>query len=140
MDLFPLKMAHSISFMNSTQNYGIRLNRQTKKMYTYLKVSVTTTAKENHFQSSFGIVHTGGEAIEIVAKGDEYSSKVVGREIKALKLPPGTTIGAIVRGNEVIIAHSNTVIMEEDHVILFLVNKRFVSHVEKLFYVDAIYF
>jgi trk system potassium uptake protein TrkA len=80
------------------------------------------------------------EAIEIVAKGDENTSKVVGREIKDLKLPPGTTIGAIVRGNEVIIAHSTTVIQEEDHVILFLVNKKYIADVEKLFHVSAIYF
>jgi trk system potassium uptake protein TrkA len=45
-----------------------------------------------------------------------------------------------VRGSEVVIAHSNTIIKEEDHVILFLVNKRYISHVEKLFHVDAIYF
>lgn len=80
------------------------------------------------------------EAIEIVAKGDEKSSKVVGRAIKNIKLPPGVTIGAIVRGNEVLIAHSNTLIHEEDHVILFLVNKRYINDVEKLFQVSAIYF
>ena len=68
-----------------------------------------------------------------MAKGDEKSSKVVGRAIKNIKLPPGTTIGAIVRGSEVLIAHSNTLIYEEDHVILFLVNKRYIGDVEKLF-------
>jgi len=80
------------------------------------------------------------EAIEIVAKGDEKSSKVVGRAIKNIKLPPGATIGAVVRGNEVLIAHSNTLINEEDHVILFLVNKRYICDIEKLFQVSAIYF
>ena len=71
---------------------------------------------------------------------NEKSSKVVGRAIKNIKLPPGTTIGAIVRGSEVLIAHSNTLIHEEDHVILFLVNKRYIGDVEKLFQVSAIYF
>lgn len=75
------------------------------------------------------------EAIEAIAHGDKTTSKVVGREIDELKLPYGTTIGAIVRGNEVIIAHHNTVIEPEDHVILFLIDKKYISDVEKLFQV-----
>jgi trk system potassium uptake protein TrkA len=102
--------------------------------------ALLTHVRKGSIDNVYSLRRGAAEAIEIVAKGDEDSSKVVGREIKMLKLPPGTTIGAIVRGNEVVIAHSNTVIREEDHVILFLVNKRFISHVEKLFHVDAIYF
>jgi len=75
------------------------------------------------------------EAIEAIAHGDKTTSKVVGREICELKLPFGTTIGAIVRGEEVIIAHHNTVIEPEDHVILFLIDKKYISDVEKLFQV-----
>jgi len=75
------------------------------------------------------------EAIEAIAHGDETTSKVVGRKIEELKLPQETTIGAIVRGNEVIIAHHDTVIQSEDHVILFLVNKARVAEVERLFQV-----
>jgi trk system potassium uptake protein TrkA len=75
------------------------------------------------------------EAIEAVAHGDKNSSKVVGRRIDELKLPPGTTIGAIVRGDEVLIAHHDTRIEEEDHVILFLVDKKRIADVERLFQV-----
>ena len=75
------------------------------------------------------------EAIEAIAHGDKTTSKVVGRQIDELKLPYGTTIGAIVRGDEVIIAHHNTVIEPEDHVILFLIDKKHISDVEKLFQV-----
>lgn len=75
------------------------------------------------------------EAIEAIAHGDKTTSKVVGRQIDDLKLPYGTTIGAIVRGNKVIIAHHNTVIEPEDHVILFLIDKKYISDVEKLFQV-----
>ena len=41
---------------------------------------------------------------EAIAHGDEHTSKVVGRSIGELKLPPGATIGAVVRGDEVLIA------------------------------------
>ncbi len=79
--------------------------------------------------------HGAAEAIEAIAHGDKRSSKVVGRSIEEIKLPPGTNIGAIVRNGEVIIAHHNTVIEAEDHVIMFLVDKRRVREVEKLFQV-----
>ncbi|MBD3610810.1 MAG: Trk system potassium transporter TrkA, partial [Gammaproteobacteria bacterium] len=75
------------------------------------------------------------EAIEAVAHGDPTSSKVVGRSVEELDLPPGTTIGAIVRGDEVIIAHHDTVIESNDHVILFLVDKKNIKEVERLFQV-----
>ncbi|MEW8499398.1 MAG: Trk system potassium transporter TrkA [Candidatus Thiodiazotropha taylori] len=77
------------------------------------------------------------EAIEAVAHGDRSSSKVVGRAIEEIKLPKGTTIGAVVRGEDVLIAHHDTMIESGDHVILFLVDKRKVREVEKLFQVGV---
>jgi len=77
------------------------------------------------------------EAIEAVAHGDRKSSKVVGRRIEEIKLPPGSTIGAVVRGDEVIIAHHDTVIQADDHVILFLVDKKHTRDVERLFQVGV---
>jgi len=79
------------------------------------------------------------EAIEAVAHGDKSTSKVVGQAIGQIKLPPGATIGAIVRGDEVLIAHDNVVIETDDHVILFLVDKKYITEVERLFQVSAIF-
>jgi trk system potassium uptake protein TrkA len=80
------------------------------------------------------------EAIEAVAHGDRNSSKVVGRAIDEIKLPRGTTIGAIVRGEEVIIAHHDTKINTDDHVILFLSDKKCIQEVERLFQVGVTFF
>jgi trk system potassium uptake protein TrkA len=77
------------------------------------------------------------EAIEAVAHGDSSSSKVVGRAIEEIKLPKGASIGAMVRGDEVLIAHHDRVIESGDHVILFLVDKRKIREVEKLFQVEV---
>jgi len=77
------------------------------------------------------------EAIEAIAHGDKETSKVVGRKVEELKLPQGTNIGAIVRDAKVIIAHHDTVIESEDHVILFLINKKDIREVEHLFQVDV---
>ena len=60
------------------------------------------------------------EALEIIAHGDSRSSKVVGRRLDEIDLPEGVTIGAIVRGDEVLIAHSHLTVASEDHLILFL--------------------
>ncbi|MFT6903396.1 MAG: trk system potassium uptake protein TrkA [Oleiphilaceae bacterium] len=80
------------------------------------------------------------EAIEAVAHGDNKSSKVVGKRLDEIDLPAGTTIGAIVRDQEVLIAHDHIRIQSDDHVILFLVDKRKVKEVEKLFQVGLSFF
>ena len=84
--------------------------------------------------------HGAAEAIEAVAHGDRSSSRVVGRAIDEIKLPRGTTIGAIVRGEEVIIAHHDTMINSNDHVILFLSDKKCIKEVERLFQVRVTFF
>ena len=87
------------------------------------------------------VVHSlrkgAAEAIEAIAHGDKKSSKVVGRTIVEIKLPLGTTIGAVVRGSEVLVAHSQLVIEAEDHVILFVIDKRRIVEVERLFQVGV---
>jgi trk system potassium uptake protein TrkA len=77
------------------------------------------------------------EAIEAIVHGDSRSSPVVGRTIERIALPPGTTIGAIVRGEDVIMAHHDTIIQADDHVILFLTDRRHVEAVGKLFQAGA---
>ena len=85
------------------------------------------------------VVHSlrrgAAEAIEAVAHGDRTTSNVVGRSIEEIALPPDTSIGAIVRDDEVIIAHHDTVIASEDHVILLVGDKKRVPEVERLFQV-----
>jgi trk system potassium uptake protein TrkA len=73
------------------------------------------------------------EAIEAIVHADSRNSPVAGKRIDQVKLPEGTTIGAIVRGQEVIMAHHDTVIAPEDHVILFLTDHRHVEEVGRLF-------
>jgi trk system potassium uptake protein TrkA len=89
------------------------------------------------------VVHSlrrgAAEAIEAIAHGDETSSKVIGRSIENIRLPKGASIGAIVRGDRVLMAHHDTVIEPEDHVILFLQDKARISEVERLFQVGIIF-
>jgi len=81
--------------------------------------------------------HGAAEAIEAVAHGTEEESKVVGRKIEDIALPRGTNIIAIVRGDQVIIAHHDTVIETDDHVILFMTDRRKIDRLENLFQVGV---
>lgn len=111
------------------------------------------------------------EAIEVIAHGDEKTSKVVGRAIEDIDLPEGATIGAIVREVEVedstdsilrspelafglrrdanasknkerqvLIAHDDVIIQTGDHVIVFVIDKRYTRDIERLFQVGFTFF
>lgn len=77
--------------------------------------------------------HGASEAIEAVAHGRRGSSKVVGIPINKINIPPGVVMGALVRGDEVIQVHHDTVIEEGDHVIMFLLDKKLIPTVEQIF-------
>jgi trk system potassium uptake protein TrkA len=72
------------------------------------------------------------EAMEAIAHGTR-GGKVVGRAVEDIKLPEGARIITLVRGDQVIMAHHDTVVETDDHVILFLADRRHVEQVERLF-------
>ena len=84
------------------------------------------------------------EALELIVHGDEKSSRIVGKPIEQIELPRGVTIGAVVRGSaertQVLMAHHDVVIQAEDHLIVFVENKRIIPRVEKLFSVGLGFF
>jgi len=94
------------------------------------------------------VVHSlrrgAAEAIEGIARGDQRTSRLVGRRIDAIELPQGARFGAIVRGKdaqcEVLMPFHDLVIHEGDHVIIFVPNKRQLRAVEKMFQVSATFF
>ena len=77
------------------------------------------------------------EAIEAIAHGNKEESQVVGRRIEDIDLPKGSAIVALVRDDQVIIAHHDTVIATDDHIILFMTDRRKIEQIEKLFQVGV---
>ena len=73
------------------------------------------------------------EALETIIHGDTRRSRVVGQRVEDIVLPEGAKIGCIVRGEEVIMAHHDTVVQADDHVVLFITDRRHVDQVERLF-------
>ena len=102
--------------------------------------SLLTHVRRGDIVSVHSLRRGAAEAIEAIAHGDARSSKVVGRALETIPMPPGTSIGAIIRDQEVIIARADTVIETGDHVILFVVDKKYVRDVEKLFHVGLSFF
>ncbi|KAA1190566.1 Trk system potassium transporter TrkA [Pseudohalioglobus sediminis] len=102
--------------------------------------SLLTHVRKGDISNVHSLRRGAAEAIEVTAHGDPHSSKVVGRRLDEITLPDGVTIGAIVRGEEVLIAHSHVVVETDDHVILFLVDQRKINAVEKLFAVGFGFF
>jgi trk system potassium uptake protein TrkA len=87
------------------------------------------------------------------------TSKVIGKRIDEIDWPHGVTVAALVRNfdkavivgqtddwtaitrhGEVVIAHHDTVIQPDDHVIVFCTRKKLVKKVEKLFQVGFHFF
>jgi trk system potassium uptake protein TrkA len=94
------------------------------------------------------------EALEAIVRGDAKSSRLVGRRIDRLELPPGVQMGALVRGLDrpdgtdaggdatprILMAHHDLVIEPLDHMIVFVPRKRLLREVEMLFQVSATFF
>jgi len=99
--------------------------------------SLLTHVRKGDISNVHSLRRGAAEALEITAHGSPKTSKVVGRRLDELDLPPGTTVGAILRGGEVIIAHRHVVVEEDDHVILFLTDPTKISLVERLFVVGG---
>jgi trk system potassium uptake protein TrkA len=102
--------------------------------------SLLTHVRRGDISNVHSLRRGAAEAIEVTAHGEEQSSKVIGRRLDEINLPDGVTIGAIVRGETVVIAHSHIVVEPEDHVILFLVDRSKINAVEKLFAVGFGFF
>ncbi|MFT4613017.1 MAG: trk system potassium uptake protein TrkA [Bacteroidia bacterium] len=103
--------------------------------------SLLTHVRRGDISNVHSLRRGAAEAIEVTAHGDSRSSKVVGRQLDEINLPEGVTIGAIVRNDdEVLIAHGHIVVEQNDHVILFLVDRGKIHAVEKLFAVGLGFF
>ncbi|MCO1333072.1 Trk system potassium transporter TrkA [Microbulbifer sp. OS29] len=106
--------------------------------------SLLTHVRRGDMVNVHSLRRGAAEAIEVIAHGDERTSKVVGRKIEDIDLPEGASIGAIVRetenGSEVLMAHDDVIVQSDDHVIVFLIDRRQTRHVEQLFQVGFGFF
>lgn len=102
--------------------------------------SLLTHVRRGDISNVHSLRRGAAEALEVIAHGDARSSKVVGKRLDEIEKVEGSTIGAIVRGDQVLIAHRHLVVESDDHVIVFLTDKSKIKQVERLFQVGFGFF
>ncbi|MFZ7157988.1 Trk system potassium transporter TrkA [Avibacterium gallinarum] len=83
--------------------------------------------------------HGIAEALEIVVHGEAESSNVIGRQVSEIRLPPGVILGAVLRGEDVMVARKSLVIEEDDRIVVYVSDKKYIPDVEKLFQPSAFF-
>jgi trk system potassium uptake protein len=73
------------------------------------------------------------EVIEAIAHRGDGTNSVVGLPVSKVKFPAGIVLGALIRNNQVIAIHHDTVFEENDHVIMFAMDKKLVTNIESTF-------
>jgi len=103
--------------------------------------SITVSSILQHIRRGrIKAVHSLREGFaEIIEAEAMETSSLVNIPIRDIRLPPGVIIGAVVRGGEVIIARSGTVIKPKDRVVV-IADVRVVRKVEKMFSVRLEFF
>ncbi len=95
--------------------------------------ALLTHIRRGDVEAVYSLRRGAAEAIELTVHGDKRSSRVIGRPIAKLALPPGVSIGVIARQGQLIFPHHDSHIESEDRVVLFLADKRQIKAVERLF-------
>ncbi|MFH0845007.1 MAG: Trk system potassium transporter TrkA [Pseudomonadota bacterium] len=80
-----------------------------------------------------------GEHAEAIEAEALKTSEIVNKPLSRVKFPKGALVGAIVRGEEIIIPKGDSVIQEKDRLIIFATQK-VISKLEKLLTVKLEYF
>ncbi len=94
--------------------------------------SILKHIRKGDMQQVYSLREGHAEAMEVIAHSKQKPS-VVGLRVDQVKLPAGITIGALVRGDQIVMIHHDTVFREGDHVVVFLMEKKLIPSVEMLF-------
>jgi trk system potassium uptake protein len=98
--------------------------------------SILQHVRRGRIRAVYSLREDFGEVIEAQALD---TSGLVGRSLKDARLPSGVIVGAVCRGDEVIVPRGNTVIQVQDRVVLFATYEA-IKKVEKLFAVGLDFF
>lgn len=86
-----------------------------------------------------GLYSIGDGDAEVIEADALETSSLVGTPLRDLKFPAGIIIGAIVRGEEVIIPKGDAIVRQDDRVVIFAIASM-VKKVEKMFAVRLEYY
>lgn len=98
--------------------------------------SILTKLRRGNMVRVYRFQHSDVEAIELIIRGDKNTSQVVGRTIAELPLPADCLILSVVRGGQVLLAQGQLILATDDHLVLLLLQKRYINQLESLFQVN----
>lgn len=99
--------------------------------------SILAHIRQGDIVNVYSIRKGESEVIEIILHGDENTSKIIGKTLGEIKLPVGTSIGAIVRDDQVLYPKADTPFETEDRLIVFVSDKKQIARLESLFQVKV---
>ncbi|RLA08050.1 MAG: Trk system potassium transporter TrkA [Gammaproteobacteria bacterium] len=81
------------------------------------------------------------EILEVIIHGDKLTSKIIEQKIKNIKtkLPDKTSIAAIIRNTKMIMPDDDEILQDQDHLIIFLMDKNQINNLEKLLQVRVLF-
>ena len=97
--------------------------------------NLLTHIRRGDVEAVYSLRRGAAEAIELWVHGDETLSRVVGRPLDRLSLPPHASVGAILRQGRLIFPHHDERLEAEDRLVIFLADKADIPAVERLFHV-----
>ena len=99
--------------------------------------SILSHIRQGDIVNVYSIRKGGSEAIEVVIHGDESTSNIIGRTLGEINMPEGASIGAVVRNDQVFYPGPDQVFKTNDHVVVFLADKKQLRYLETLFQVKV---
>lgn len=81
--------------------------------------------------------HGNAEAVEMIAHGDHKTSNIVGRELAYLNKKPGLCVAALIRNGVLLLPKNDILIESQDHLILFISDKKRIKDLEQFFQVKV---
>ncbi len=101
--------------------------------------SILSHVRRADVDAAHSLRRGAAEALEVIVHGDRRTSQVVGRRVDEIAWPMGATLGAIVRGERVLMAHHDEMIEAEDHLVIFVTDKKIIPRVERLLQVSGLF-
>lgn len=102
--------------------------------------SILAHVRQGDIVSVKSLMRGKAEAMEVIAHGDEHTSMVVGKTVAQIKWPKRVTLFGIKRDARSFIPQPETLIEQEDHLMLAIFDKRDIIDLEKLLQVSAHFF
>ncbi|GIR92276.1 MAG: hypothetical protein CM15mP93_04630 [Thiotrichaceae bacterium] len=90
-------------------------------------------ARKIKSESIYNLDNDNEELVEIAITSEGKEAKIIGKRIDQLDISKNIMVCCLIKNEEVIINFEKTLLEENDRLILYLKNRRYISDIENLF-------